>query len=510
MGSTESPKSLNTQELWEGLVNHNDFRKQRGLFTSLIGNPLWWLVTIKPSRKKKTPSLDPQTVQLWSDPRFSSWTCRSALLNQISKRLKSGGPFDVICRRHSLKTHCIPLISNRSSFHLLALSHLETLPGTKAALQLLYSNLKMLIGSVMQEAELKRLTESLRPRMVALSTVHTVHRLINTTLTLEELYHRLAHLTGQVLHAKECSIFIVEKTRQNKKLIERGSSPGFKKRGRGPRKIRSGNGYEGRTFSTARHLLRKNYLCVPLIDEDVIGVISLRGKKDPRGFDMFDKEILMTLAEEAVVAIKNAELYEEQKKVTLETIQSLGAIVGARFAPQRRIKSKTLLTIASLMADQMRLSADDRQAIQHATLLKDASKIGLPDAILKKQERLTGEEYQLVRQHPVHGARMIQSFKSLKPVAPILLALHENYDGSGYPHGLKGAQIPLGARILAVLNAFEALVGGRSYKRGIGIREALEELRRNQGTQFDPHVVNVFQKVIEKPRINRLLKSVCG
>ena len=215
----------------------------------------------------------------------------------------------------------------------------------------------------------------------------------------------------------------------------------------------------------------------------------------------------MTLAEEAVVAIRNAELYDEQKKVTLETIQSLTTILGTRFAPHRRIKPKTLLAITLTMAEHLRLSEDERQAIHHATLLKDASKIGLPDEILKKSAKLTGAAYKLVREHPVHGARMIQSFKSLKPVAPILLSLHENFDGSGYPYGLKGEAIPKGARVLAVVNAFDALIAGRPYKRGTTIQEAFEELRRNRGSQFDPHVVDVFQRVVESPRIMRLLKK---
>jgi len=129
----------------------------------------------------------------------------------------------------------------------------------------------------------------------------------------------------------------------------------------------------------------------------------------------------------------------------------------------------------------------------------------LSEEILKKEAKLTGEEVQMIREHPVRGAQMIQSFRSLRPIAPIILYSHENYDGSGYPSGLKGKEIPIGARILSVVNAFDALIAGRPYRMGTTAAEGLEELRKNKGSQFDPHVVDMFQRVVEKPRIWRLL-----
>jgi len=507
MALKDRTEGVQKQELWRMLLERPDFRKLRNLFAPFIKNPVWLLITVKVVRKTASVQVDPATHEIWKDPRASRRTASVHVLTQISKKRKNPLPFTVRFKRYGLMTHCIPLFANRVHFHFLALVFHQDQAPDNSGLHLLYSSLSTITTAVTQDGQLKRLSESLRPRLVALSAIHTVHRLCSITLNTDELFKKLAHLTAHVLRAKECSIFILDKTRPKPRLVERGRlgfPPAQKKR---PRSVNPKQGVEGQVFTSAKRVLRKSLLCVPLIDEDVVGVILLKGKKASRGFNYLDEEILMTLAEESVIAIKNAELYEEQKKVTFETIQSLAQILGTRFGQHRKIDSETLLALTLAMTDHFRLSEDERQALHYATLLKDASKIGLPDEILKKSAKLTGEEIQVVRQHPVYGAKMIQSFKSLKPVAPIILASHENYDGTGYPYGMKGDEIPLGARILAVLNAFDAIIAGRPYKSSAGIHEVLEELRHNRGTQFDPHVVDIFQKVLDEPKIKRLLKN---
>ena len=247
---------------------------------------------------------------------------------------------------------------------------------------------------------------------------------------------------------------------------------------------------------TAKSVLRKSTICIPLIDEDVIGVLTVTDKKDKKGFSYFDLEILTTLAEEAVIAIKNAQLYEEQRKVTLGTIQSLAVILGTRIP--NMASPEAFLRIALRMAEELHLSEEDTQALHYATLLKDTAKIGIPEEILKKPTKLTGEEYQLIREHPIKGAKIVQSFESLKTVVPIILYSREKFDGTGYPEGLKGDKIPIGARALSVINAFEAIITGRPYRNRVTLKEALDEITRNSGTQFDPKIVEVFIHIVQK------------
>lgn len=495
-------------DLWSALLAHPEFKRQRTLFAPLLGSPLWWLFTVSREHGRLWAEMDGRTWGVWQDPRVMELACKKQILAQIARRSDvTPLGFDLSCTHHALSTHCVPLIFERDRWHGLALTHLELRTASRAVFQLLAANLKLVVSHAQQAGELKRASESLRPRMVALSTVHTIHRMINTITGLDDLFARLAVLTAQVLRAKECVIFSVDRKNggSGKRLTERGNTRDSL-RGRPGRKLQSGEGLEGRVCATAKLVIRKEVISVPMIDEDVIGVITLRQKKDPNGFNNFDKDILMTLAEEAVVAIKNAELYEEQKRITFETIRSLAKILGTRFSPQRKIRPSTLLAITLGVAGILRMNDEEKKALHYATLLKDAGKLALPDDILKKSAKLTGEEVQIIRQHPVHGAKLVQSFNSLKPVAPIILASHENFDGSGYPSGLKGAQIPLGSRVLAVVNAFEALVGGRAYRKGTSVEEALVELRKNRGTQFDPQVVDAFDKVLLTRRIVRLVR----
>lgn len=141
-----------------------------------------------------------------------------------------------------------------------------------------------------------------------------------------------------------------------------------------------------------------------------------------------------------------------------------------------------------------RLGMDERglDLLARAAELHDLGKLAVPDAVLHKPAGLDGEEWELMRRHTVIGERMLVAVPELAPVAPLVRASHERYDGAGYPDGLAGDEIPLGARIVAVCDAFEAMTADRSYRTPVSQEEALAELRRCGGTQFDPDVVEAF------------------
>lgn len=507
MSASAGKDEFDINQIWESLLCHPDFRKQRALFAPLLGNSLWWLATVRIEKGRRKLILNPATHGLWQDSRLPVWPCKKSILKEIAKYRHTAHPFDITCPEHGFHTHCIPIVSNKTDFHVLAITHIDDRQSLKSILHLLYSNLKILLKCVLQEAESKRLEDSLKPRMVALSTVHTVHRLINTTLSLNELYQRLSRLTAQVLRVSDCSIFIRDKGKNPKKLYERGRTGLNITKNYKFRVIAVGESLEGRVFSTAKHVLRKNILSIPMIDEDVIGVMTLKGKKDSRSFDNFDREILMTLAEEAVVAIKNAELYEDQKRVTYETIQSLSKLLDTKFSKHRKISARVLIAITDHVCRQLKIGDAKSEAIMHAVRLKNASKLGMSDEILNSSNRLTHAEQRSIHQHPVEGAEILSSFQSLKPIALIVMSSHEKYDGSGYPAGQKGRQIPIGSRILAILNAFDALITGRPYQAGMDFKEAVDELSKSSGTQFDPEVLNVFKKVVERKRISTMIKK---
>jgi diguanylate cyclase (GGDEF)-like protein len=154
--------------------------------------------------------------------------------------------------------------------------------------------------------------------------------------------------------------------------------------------------------------------------------------------------------------------------------------------------SALIATIVVAMARQLDLSESEVDRLKLAALLHDVGKVAVPEDILEKPSALTSNEWRTVVQHPRIGQVILEQAAALKDSVPIILHHHERYAGHGYPYGLRGSEIPLGARIVAIADAYDAMVNDRPYKRAISHGDAVEELRRHAGTQFDPELVTVF------------------
>jgi len=180
----------------------------------------------------------------------------------------------------------------------------------------------------------------------------------------------------------------------------------------------------------------------------------------------------------------------------LSTIQSIAAALDENDTYANGHAAR-VAGFAVKIGRAMGLCQGELDSLERAALLHDIGKIYVPDHVWRKEGPLTAEEQSLVRQHPVLGADMIDSIKPLKLEAQSILHHHERFDGTGYPYGLKGLAIPLEARILAVADAFDAMTSERPYRSALLMREALEELYSNAGSQFDPRVVEGFLTVLD-------------
>src|SRR5271170_6145074 len=159
------------------------------------------------------------------------------------------------------------------------------------------------------------------------------------------------------------------------------------------------------------------------------------------------------------------------------------------------VHSTRLAEWALHVAGELGLDQSYLGDIEVAALLHDIGKIGISDAILNKPAKLTPEEYDLMKKHPEYGWAVLRQVPGMERASLIILHHHESYDGCGYPGGLKGEEIPIGSRIVSVIDAYDAMISDRCYRKGLSHEEAVRRLIAGSGSQFDPHVVQVFVEI---------------
>jgi putative nucleotidyltransferase with HDIG domain len=335
-----------------------------------------------------------------------------------------------------------------------------------------------------------------------ISSIHSIYRLINSTYELKELIARLARLVCQIFHAQYCLILLLDPSKKYSVLKCMVSD---RKKYTIDKKIKISNRTEKRILKKLSSIRSDNLLGIPMISEDIIGILIIKRKKTDSPFDIFDQEALMTLAEQAIIGIKNLELYQEQQKIVLGSIKSLVTLLDTR-VPQEYTHSPYFSKLVTAIGHQMHLDEKRIESLKFASLLHDTGKAETPLNILTKTTKLTTKEYNIIKKHPLKGAQILRPLQILKPVIPIIMHHHEKYNGTGYPSRLKKNQIPQGARIMAVADAFEAMVYGRPYRERVDINYAIKEIKKKSGSQFDPKVVEAFLKVAKKIKTKNYLK----
>lgn len=336
-----------------------------------------------------------------------------------------------------------------------------------------------------------------------LSAVHMVYRLVNSTYNVEELTLRLTRLLCQFIKASSSSIYLLDTSKKRVNLIASFNNKIniLKTRKQDLQNISE----RERRVTQGYAIFDRHLIGIPLIADDNIGAIFIRRRKNEPAFIDYDKEMVSVVAEQSVTAIKNLQLYEGQQSVILSSIEFIGKLLAKQHYPAK--SSPAYFKIVKALAIKLNMREKAIEDLYFASVLHDAGAMDVPYEILSKTSRLTPEEFKIIRDLPARSAELIKPVEFLKPVLPIILYHRENYDGSGYPSGLKKEQIPLGARIIAVVDAFEAMVRVRPYKTRLTADQALEELRRNSGTQFDPKVVNAFLNLSRQKKFRNYLSA---
>jgi putative nucleotidyltransferase with HDIG domain len=244
-------------------------------------------------------------------------------------------------------------------------------------------------------------------------------------------------------------------------------------------------------------------LCVPLIsNEGIIGAVTVGSREPGFRFTSDDVRLLSTIANHATIAVGNIELFSSLQEAYIATVRALAAAVDAK-DPYTRGHSDRVSDYSMSIAERLDLSTEQRTALEMAAYLHDIGKIGIREEILLKPGRLSDDEMAQMRHHPLIGANILKPVAFPWAIAPIVRHHHEHWDGRGYPAGLRGEEIPLLARILTAADAYEAMTSDRPYRRGRSADEAVAELKRCSGTQFDPRVVDAFISVLKAEESDR-------
>ena len=236
----------------------------------------------------------------------------------------------------------------------------------------------------------------------------------------------------------------------------------------------------------------RSVICVPLVvQRNIIGVIEVLNKRDGSNFSRQDLETLVSVSATAAIALENTRLHQVILDAYKNTIRALAAAIDAK-DNYTRGHSQRVTEYALIGANSLSFSVAEQEVIEYAGILHDVGKIGIPDSILAKPGALTDAEWKVMRGHPWIGANILSEVPFLEKPRELILHHHERYDGTGYPGGLSGEGIPLGARLIAVADAFDTMTTDRSYRTAAGMDSAVSELHRCSRTQFCPTAVEAF------------------
>jgi len=350
--------------------------------------------------------------------------------------------------------------------------------------------------------------------LTGLLTIHEVGIVNAGNIKKEDFYQTVVERACDLLRASRGSLMIYDEATKELKIT---ASKNTAQEVIAGTHIKPGQGIAGRAFQTGETIFvtdpehntqykdyigneeqKEPFIAVPLkVKDKPFGVLNLHLTREKGSFTDYDLKFLTLLAGEAAITLENIKLYESIENFYLEMVQTLARVIDAKdsytgdHAGRARRKARRL-------AEDLHMPAQMVKYVEYAALLHDIGKIGIDGAILSKPGRLTEEEYNEIKKHPAIGYQILAPIHFLGPVAQMVLYHQEWYNGTGYPEGLKGAEIPLGARIVATIDAWDAMMSDRPYRKALAREIGVSELEKGVNTQFDPQVVETFLKLENK------------
>lgn len=344
-------------------------------------------------------------------------------------------------------------------------------------------------------------------KLQSLLSAYRLSQAITSTLDLEELLSLTLELVVNELHASSGSVMLYDEASGelviaavhglSKELIGRRQPvnegiAGLVARQQKPIIISPNVKPEPQVLSMLKRKEIISSISFPMIFEGkLVGVLNVNSVEGSTVFGESELGMLSVLCAQAAAAIANAKLHDQVRRSYLGAIMALVQAIEAR-DPYTKGHSEKVSEYAIQFSKVLELGSADTEAIQMAGLLHDVGKIGIPDYILLKPGRLSEEEYERIKVHPVISSLIIEPVPFPWDIRTPVRHHHERWDGKGYPDGLKGEEIPLMARIISVVDVFDAITSDRAYRRAMSIETALEVILHVAGTQLDPELARAF------------------
>jgi len=341
-----------------------------------------------------------------------------------------------------------------------------------------------------------------------LSMIYRIGNLINAERAPQQLYQRVVESILEATGADRCVLLVESADRQRLEVAATQARPGRKQPDgpcfshtiveeayRNQVCVLRSDALSDERFSRADSVILqdiRSVMGVPVESpERCLGAIYVDTVGRHEAFRRHDLELLAAIGKQAGIAIQAAQLLDRVRQLLRGTVRALVATIEAKDRYTRG-HSERVTRLAVHLARAMNLPREDLDILDLSGYLHDIGKIGVSEVILNKSGSLSAEEWEVIRRHPIVGAEIIANLGDTEAIARVIRHHHERWDGKGYPDGLAGEDIPRLARILAVADAFDAMTSERPYRSARSAREAIEELRRGAGTQFEPAVVTAF------------------
>jgi HD-GYP domain-containing protein (c-di-GMP phosphodiesterase class II) len=241
----------------------------------------------------------------------------------------------------------------------------------------------------------------------------------------------------------------------------------------------------------------RSVLCVPLRTTDqVLGALYVDSESVPRRFNEADLELLAAIGNQAGTALHRVRLMGELSRLLIDAIRAIAATIDAKDGYTQR-HSERVAALSKRIAAALGFDETEQDTVELSALLHDVGKIAVPDSILNKAGSLTADEFDEMKKHPAHGARILANIQSasVKAVLPGIHSHHEKWDGTGYPEGLRGDAIPILGRLLSVADFFDALTSTRSYRTPMPVDDVVALIRDKAGTHFDPRIADLVVRL---------------